>query len=254
MRRTIRTLFMAGVLVLTLGVAAPVQAGKADSVPIKGTLVGSEKTYPAAGTWEAEPFMLGAKTEFDIDGDGQTDYTCSKPAHELIVGTMTGNVSHLGKITREMSYCLVWDGMGGGENFDFSQVLTAANGDTLKLGQGPTTAWEEGDGWVDFGVATPIAGGTGRFVDASGTLHEAGRVTPSWWPPGFYFGTADWVGPWTREVSLSYTRDSYISYDASKRAVRAGPIRAGADQSTELALGVAVSAAGTPMGPGRAGR
>jgi uncharacterized membrane protein (DUF441 family) len=42
MRRTPRALLMAGVLVLTLGVAAPAQAGKADPAPIKGTLVGSE--------------------------------------------------------------------------------------------------------------------------------------------------------------------------------------------------------------------
>ena len=133
---------------------------------------------------------------------------------------MTGNVSHLGKVTREMSYCLVWDGMGGGENFDFVQVLIAANGDTLNLGQGPVTMWEEGDGWVDVAVETPIVGGTDRFAGASGTLSEAVRVTPSWWPPGFYTGTADWDGPWVRDVSLTYTRDSHITYDASKRAVK----------------------------------
>ncbi len=215
-----RALLTAGVLVMTLGIAAPAQAGKADPVPIRGTLVGSETTYPAAGTWELPDFMLGAKTDFDVDGDGQTDYTCSKPAHELIVGTLTGNVSHVGRVTREMSYCLVWDGMGGGEMFDFSQVLIAANGDTLNLEQGPTTEWEEGDGWVDIAVETPISGGTGRFVDASGTLYETVRVTPSWWPPGFYFGTAEGDEPWVREISLTYTRDSHITFDASNRAAK----------------------------------
>jgi hypothetical protein len=220
MRRTTRSMFMAGVLVLTLGVAAPAQAGKADPVPIKGTLVGSETTYPAAGTWELPDFFLGAKTDFDTDGDGQTDHTCSKPAHELIVGTLTGNVAHLGQVTREMSYCAVWDGMGGVENFDFVQMLIAANGDTLNLGQGPVTMWEEGDGWVDVAVETPILGGTARFVGASGTLSETVRVTPSWWPPGFYTGTADWDGPWVRDVSLTCTRDDYITYDASNRAAK----------------------------------
>ena len=121
MRRTARALFMAGVLVLTLGVAAPAQAGKADPVPIKGTLVGTETIYPA-GSWDYHGyFIILAKAKFDVDGDGDTDYTCSKPAHELVVGTMTGNVSHLGKVTREMSYCVVCEGYASIRMLDFTR-------------------------------------------------------------------------------------------------------------------------------------
>jgi hypothetical protein len=214
MRRTTRTLFMAGVLVLTLGVAAPAQAGKADPVPIKGTLSGTETIYPA-GTWDFEGYLGTLKTEFDIDGDGVTDYTCSEPAHELVVGTLTGNVSHLGKVTRELSYCAVWDGEFQYRIIDFTQVLITANGDTLNLEESLAFS-SDGDDPVDFTAEAPIVGGTGRFVGASGTLYETGRVHASWWPPGFLY-TTEGNEPWVKELSLTYTHDSYISYDASNR-------------------------------------
>ena len=196
MKRTARALFMAGALVLTLGVAAPAQAGKADPVPIKGTLVGTE-------------------TEFDVDG---VTYTCSEPAHELVVGTLTGKVSHLGKVTREISYCAFWEGPEQYRMFDFTQVLTAANGDTLESGQGPFEGTEV-DGWTYFAAETPIVGGTGRFAGASGTLYEDGRMAAPWWPEGFPY-TTEGNEPWVKELSLTYTRDSYITYDASKRAAK----------------------------------
>ena len=220
MRITARALFMAVVLLLTLGVAAPAQAGKAHPVPIKGTLSGTETIYPA-GTWDLADYLSTLKTEFDIDGDGQTDYTCSEPAHELVVSTLTGNVSHLGKVTREMSYCGVWPSYGVYDLVDFSQVLIAANGDTLDLLESVDfVVTAEGDGWLDFAAEAPIAGGTGRFVGASGTFYETGRMTPSWWPPELFEGTAEGDEPWVKGLSLTYTQDSYISYDASKRAVK----------------------------------
>jgi hypothetical protein len=222
MGRAARTLFMAGVLVLTLGVAAPAQAGPVDPVPIKGTLVGTETIYPA-GTWDYYGYFIdpGPKADFDVDGDGQTDYTCSEPAHELVVSTLTGNVSHLGKVTRQQSYCAVWEGYAQYRMFDFTQVLTAANGDTLELGQGPFEG-TEADGWTYFTVETPILGGTGRFAGASGTLYEDGRMAAPWWPEGF--GEDPWTAtgsePWVKELSLTYTRGSHITYDASNRAAK----------------------------------
>ena len=220
MRTTARALFMAVVLLLTLGLAAPAQAGKAKEVPIRGTLVGTETIYPA-GTWNSfEDYFYTLKTEFDIDGDGVVDYNCEQPgAHELVVSTLTGNVSHLGKVTREQSYCAFWEGPEQYRMFDFTQVLTAANGDTLELGQGPFEGTEV-DGWTYFAVETPIVGGTGRFVGASGTLYEDGRMAAPWWPEGF--GEDPWTAtgsePWVKELSLMYTRDSHITYDASNRA------------------------------------
>ena len=217
MRRTARALFTAGVLILTLGVAAPAQAARAHPIPMKGTLVGTETIYPA-GTWDYYGYFVdpGPKADFDVDGDGQTDYTCSEPAHELVVSTLTGNVSHLGKVTREQTYCAFWEGEGQYRIFDFTQVLTAANGDTMELGKGPFESAEL-DGWTYFAAETPILGGTGRFVGASGTLFEDGRMAAPWWPEGFPY-TTEGNEPWVKELSLTYTRDSHITYDASRRA------------------------------------
>lgn len=80
-----------------------------------------------------------------------------------------------------MRYCQPWEGSGY-TPIDFTQVLIAANGDTLSLEAGPFWVTVD-DEWWDFGAETPIASGTGQFVGASGTFHEAGQVTP-WWPPG----------------------------------------------------------------------
>jgi hypothetical protein len=99
--------------------------------------------------------------------------------------------------------------------FDFTQVLTAANGDTLNLGQGPFEGTEI-DGWTYFTVETPIVGGTGRFFGASGTLNEDGRQAAPWWPEGFP-NTTEGSAPYVKELSLTYTKDSHISYDASVR-------------------------------------
>ena len=217
MKRTARALFMAGVLVLTLGVAAPAQAGKADPVPIKGTLSGIETIYPA-GSWDYLGYFYTLKTEFVVDG---VTYTCDEPANELVIGTMAGNLSHLGKVTREMWYCLVWEDDAQGNPsvrpVSFNLMLTAANSDTLNLDFVAGSDSVEGDGYVDYGGELAFAGGTGRFAGASGTLTESGRMIPSWWPPGFPVTTSG-NDPWTKELTATYTGE--ISYDASNRAAK----------------------------------
>ena len=221
MKLTARTLFMAAVLVLTLGVAAPAQAGKADPVPIKGTLVGAETGYPA-GSWDFDGYFFTLATEFDIDGDGQADYTCGEDldppgAQELVVGSMAGTLSHLGKVTREMSYCIRFD-YEGFRLLDYTLELTAANGDTVDLDFTPGSDYQEerDDGLVDYGGELTFAGGTGRFVGASGTLMESGLSTQ--WNVDEFPYTSSGSDPWTRQMSATYTGE--ISYDASNRAAK----------------------------------
>lgn len=221
MRRVGHALFMAVLLVLTLGLAAPAQGDPGDPVPINGTLVGTETGYPA-GSWDFEGYFYTLATEFDIDGDGVVDYTCGEDldppgAQELVVGTFTGNVSHLGQVTRHTSYCIRFT-YTGVEILEFRWVLTAANGDTVNVGLIPGTDYqvERDDGLVDYGGELSVAGGTGRFVGASGTVMETGLST-QWNVDGFPF-TSSGSDPWTRHMSATYTGE--ISYDASNRAAQ----------------------------------
>ncbi len=221
MRRMGHALLMVVLLVLTLGLAAPAQADPAKDVPIKGTLVGSETGYPA-GSWDLVGYFYTLATEFDIDGDGVVDYTCGEDldppgAQELVVGTFTGNVSHLGEVTRHTSYCVRFEETGY-QVLEFSWVLTAANGDTVAFGLSPGSDYqvEREDGLVDYGGELTFAGGTGRFVGASGTVMETG-VSSQWNVDGFPF-TSSGSDPWTRYMSASYT--GTISYDASNRAAK----------------------------------
>jgi len=201
-------------MVLTLGVAAPAQAGKAHPVPINGTLSGTETVYPA-GTWDHDGYFYTKQTAFVVDG---VTHTCSEPAQELVIGTMTGNFSHLGKVTREMSYCYVWELPAYTAHVvDFNLELTAANGDTVNLDFVASGDWVQGDGYVDYGGELAFAGGTGRFVGASGALTETGRMTPDWYPIGFPFISSG-SDPFVRGLSATYTGE--ISYDASKRAAK----------------------------------
>jgi hypothetical protein len=65
-------------------------AGTAEPVPMKGTLTGTETIYPrSSGT----PRLLrrsGPTAWFEADGARPTSVL--EPVHELVFGTMTGNV------------------------------------------------------------------------------------------------------------------------------------------------------------------
>ncbi len=243
MRRMGHALLMAVLLVLTLGLAAPAQAGPAKDVPIKGTLTGTETIYPAGypdgGTWAGDPhgdgsfldgFYLNSADTFAVDG---VTYYCAEPAQDLVVSKQIGDFSHLGKTTRDAAYCEIYapeyrtvgastdpDAVPSGDFGTF--VLTAANGDTLDIFV--TGTIEDAD--IEsvpavFGGYFDIVGGTGRFAGAEGSMTESGTGT-QWYPDGFVdlwygIGDAEDVNtPWTRDITLIYT--GTISYDASNRA------------------------------------
>lgn len=206
MRRTARTVFMTAVLVLTLGVAAPAQAGKADPVQIKGTLVGTETWYPA-GQWE-DPATT-TPTEFVVDGE---TYTCAQPANVLVLGRYVGVSSPLGKVMREEVACIEFDSaIGIVATVNEEWTLIAANGDRLNSVHKGFWVTEMGDDWADFVHTFDLADGTGRFVSASGVLIESGRVTTPPYP-------TEGDDPYTRGVLSTISGE--ISYDASNRATK----------------------------------
>lgn len=101
----------------------------------------------------------------------------------------TGNMSHLGDITMSTTHCTFFDpSIGGGSFGPGVMIVTAANGDTLTLGEGGTFTF---DG-INSVVALEwwVIGGTGRFDGASGggTGTLAGHI-PTATTSGELFGT-----------------------------------------------------------------
>jgi hypothetical protein len=81
------------------------------------------------------------------------------------------------------------------------RTFTAANGDVLRTtGVGTSKPGAE-PGTIDFDATLTVVGGTGRFANATGQVHD--------------WGTANVV---TRAVS--FTLDGWVAYDASGRSDR----------------------------------
>ena len=111
----------------------------------------------------------------------------------------TGRVAHLGRVKYHFSHCTYMDStILGGE-----MELKAANGDVLDLTYtGAITQYTPGDDYALWGMDWTVDGGTGRFVDATGS-GDADVVTYA--PP--------YPDPHT-ELSLI----GQIAYDASNRS------------------------------------
>ncbi len=176
---------MAVVLVLTLGVAAPAQAGQADRmVPVKGAGVGQDETpipgvFPGCSLEEGEAPLLW---RFTSEG--------------------TGTVSHLGRVTYEFTHCTHVDGT----ITEGVMTLTAANGDTLVLDYtAEVTSYEPGDPDALWEMSWTPSSGTGRFVGASGS-GDGNAVT--------HTDTSPLAG--TTELTF----DGMIAYNASNRAAK----------------------------------
>ncbi len=185
MRRMSRALLMAVVLVLTLGVTVPAQAGQADHmVPMKGAGVGQDVppvpgVFPGCSLGEGEAPLLW---RFTSEG--------------------TGTVSHLGRVTYEFTHCTHVD-LTLTEGV---MTLTAANGDTLALDYtGVVTSYEPGDPEALWEMSWTPSSGTGRFVGASGS--GVGSAVS-------YTSASPLAG--TTELTL----DGMIAYNASNRAVK----------------------------------
>jgi hypothetical protein len=179
---------MAGVLVLTLGVAAPAQAGKADPVPIKG-------------------IELPITTQEVVPDPRCPDYDAATPFGWGWDFTLDVKYSHLGRGTAEGYHSYVFDSWVDATTAKLLLLgpvtVNAANGDQLWLEKAPDFTllvhFDEAGNVVAseaFGDVH-IVGGTGRFDGATGTLHA--------------------VAP---DMGSAITLSGEISYDASNRAAK----------------------------------
>ena len=82
-----------------------------------------------------------------------------------------------------------------------TRTFTAANGDELRATSTGTSRPGAGPGEIDFDAMLTIVGGTGRFANATGEVHD--------------WGTANVV-----THAVSFTLDGWIAYDASDRSAQ----------------------------------
>jgi hypothetical protein len=195
MKRRTHALLMAILLVLTLGLAAPAQAGRAHPVPVKATVSGEH--------WVAPP---------DCDGDG---------AFQKWSSAGTGQMSHLGMVDYVLEQCTY---MGDPFPPDYAYgegtiTFTAANGDTLVIAQQGTGELvfdgEVMTGFMGEGTWTVVEGeGTGRFANANGegSMDFLGDIPESAAPNGIgtVFGLPDGI------TVLNFK--GAITYNASDRS------------------------------------
>jgi hypothetical protein len=179
MKHTLRLMLVLA-LVLLFGAAtasaAPTSANGQDRpVPIKASLRGSDTIDPTA---PGCPEGTAWSWRFTSEG--------------------TGNMSHLGKVDYVLTHCTLRDE----GRFKFGTItITAANGDTLVLSEEGTFDFEPEPPVAYLDLSWVVAGGSGRFENATG------------W--GWGTGRTDVVGGFT-DLDLH----GYISYDASDRAGR----------------------------------
>jgi hypothetical protein len=104
----------------------------------------------------------------------------------------SGQMSHLGRITFEITHCTAMDWETGSGAFDQgTTTFVAANGDRLELEHSGTFSLafpSETEGYSFIDMTWEIVGGTGRFEGATGGGYAAGvsdlfagTTTASYW-------------------------------------------------------------------------
>jgi hypothetical protein len=175
--RHIRKLLVSAVVVMALAAAVPAAAGEAAERPIKENLSG---------------YALGMEFSPTFPEGDTFDGRCSQPSQWVSTSAGSGVISHLGQVGWTTEHCFQ---LFAGTFGDAELVITAANGDKL-FGTYEGVMTSE----TTFVETMIITGGTGRFVEASGTIEETG-----------------WFDPVTGYMEI--TGVGSIIYDASNRAL-----------------------------------
>ncbi len=109
---------------------------------------------------------------------------CSVPSDWVVTASATGKATHLGRITGTASHCsqVEWQLVNGSPvpihmtYSDGQADFVAANGDVLRVtyGEGTSTFGPTGGTFHDHFI---VAGGTGRFAQATGAGVDDGTFT-----------------------------------------------------------------------------
>ena len=102
---------------------------------------------------------------------------CPPQGGFVTMSAATGQMSHLGQATMTEVHCAGFDGLP----LNGTAILVAANGDKMWAAAVPSTcAWAEAPPPMFAEECNyTVAGGTGRFETASGSLHMEVYVTPT---------------------------------------------------------------------------
>jgi hypothetical protein len=114
------------------------------------------------GTFTREKPMAGS-----LSGENQTATGSCSPGFTSRLAVGTGIVSHLGKMKFSLEHCVNFT---NGLIINGSDVLEASNGDKLFISHNGYTLPVPGTNIAAVTMFGTIAGGTGRFEDASGYL------------------------------------------------------------------------------------
>jgi len=143
----------------------------------------------------AQPHTVTVPFKADFTVWSFTDYTdrsCGEPPIFTLTMKGSGNISHMGKITTEFTFCC---NVSNGAYWDTNCTFVAANGDELYAiipsGQILPNEGDNSDYYQTyFNDKMIFTGGTGRFVGASGEamtnafVHD--DVVPENWHTDFF--------------------------------------------------------------------
>jgi len=156
-------------------------------------------TAPDSPRFASRPDAAVVAAARPVHGQCAVTFTVVPSAPPVVrqIDTGTCLLSHLGASTTT-----------GAQTINFAtltqnteRTFTAANGDVLRATAVGTSKPGAEPGTIDFDAMLTVIGGTGRFANATGQVHD--------------WGTANVV---TREVSFAL--DGWLAYDASDRSNR----------------------------------
>jgi hypothetical protein len=131
----------------------------------------------------------------DVFWENHGEDACPSQGGFLTMSAATGEMSHLGRATMTEEHCAGFDGLP----LNGTAIFVAANGDKMWAAAFIPCAWSDAPPPMFAEECNYIvAGGTGRFATASGSLHLKVYVTPTGDPtqdPSIHFPAKFvWVG------------------------------------------------------------
>jgi hypothetical protein len=151
------------ILILALLTAALMINGCSDTGFITTTdnQMSDQKAVPFKGNWEG----LAATVDPNV-----------YPVGKIV--TCKGNSTHLGLFDAVVNYKITYNYpppyTSGGSIIDGTAEMVSANGDKVFLDEMEGYWWFTSSSSVEFNAGGVIAGGTGRFVNATGTWNGSG--------------------------------------------------------------------------------